>query len=167
MNHQDAGIAENTTIKFIYIEIVTNKVPQGIVQIIKGFFTQPNPCEKLIRYEGSKVEVSASGEVLGVNLDLKNISKEIQEITPATDYAKILDDYQYLLCKEIVRTSSDKKFSDTLTRFRIITVGYITQISLIMKQIQDGLIEGLKEELIRLIQNMRELISNLEKTLLK
>jgi hypothetical protein len=36
-----------------------------------------------------------------------------------------------------------------------------------MKQIQDGVIEGLKEKLIKVIQKMLVLISKLEKTLLE
>jgi hypothetical protein len=36
-----------------------------------------------------------------------------------------------------------------------------------MKHIQDGLIEGLKEKLIKITQKMQDLISKLEKTLLE
>jgi hypothetical protein len=142
-------------------------VPQDVKEIIRGFFSRPNPCEKLIRYYGTKVEISVSGGTMGVNLDLKNISKQIQEITSATEYAKILDDYQYLLCKEIVNSSSNIKFSETLRKYRILILTYITRIGLIMKQLQDGLTEGLKEELIKISLNMQNLISKLEKTLLE
>jgi len=135
--------------------------------VLKVYFVKPNPCEKLIKYQGTKVLISVSGEAAGINVDLKNISKEVQEVTSATEYAKILDDYQYLLCKEVANSPDDAKYGNLLKKYRVVIISYITSIALIMKQIQDGLLAGLKDEVIKISQNMQSLITKLEKSLLE
>jgi hypothetical protein len=121
----------------------------------------------LIKYQGTKVVVSVSGEAMGINVDVKNISKEIQELTSATEYAKILDDFQYLLCKEVANSQDDPKYANKLRRYRILIVSHIASIALIMKQIQDGLLTGLKDEIIKISESMRSLIAKLEKSFLE
>ena len=135
--------------------------------MLKGYFVKPNPCEKLIKYQGTKVLISVSGEAAGIKVDLKNISKEVQEVTDVTESAKILDDYQYFLCKEVANSPDDPKYGNLLKRYRVIIITYITSVALIMKQIQDGLLAGLEDEVIKINQNMQNLIAKLEKSLLE
>jgi len=57
----------------------------------------------------------------------------------------------FSFAKEIVNSKSNVKFCELLRKYRILVVTFITHIGLIMNQIQDGLIEGLKGEIRRLM----------------
>lgn len=108
-------------------------------------------CEKLIKYQGRKVEFSASGGVELIKISLDDFSTEIKNITDATELAKILDDYQYHLCKMYYELNRDdpqrKKVFDLrlsglalLTLFRTVLVSFDNDVERQKKHLDDAIL---------------------------
>ena len=111
-------------------------------------------CHKMIDYQG-------------FDLDLKELTRQIPEITPATKYATLLDDYQFLLCNEMIRSSNDVKYVQKIRGIRIIAVAFIIRLSEILERLkEDPTNEGLKRELGIISEKMSRLIYKLEKSVL-
>jgi len=107
-----------------------------IIKKIKSFLKQTK-CKKLIEYQKTIFKVSLSVNVENIaTFDLKEISKQIQEIAPATNHAKILDDIQFLLCQEIENNTNDPEYLRTLQRFRIIIITYIARLAELLEHIK-------------------------------
>jgi len=103
----------------------------------------------------------------GFDLDLKELTRQIPEITPATKYATLLDDYQFLLCNEMIRSSNDVKYVQKIRGIRIIAVAFIIRLSEILERLkEDPTNEGLKRELGIISEKMSRLIYKLEKSVL-
>ena len=79
---------------------------------MKAFFKK-GACHKLIDYQQPIFKLSISTDIAGMGIDLKEFSKQVQEITPATNHAKSLDNYQYLLCLEIMNSTQDVEYVKT------------------------------------------------------
>jgi hypothetical protein len=102
-----------------------------------------------------------------VTIDLKEITKQLQEVTQATSYAKLLDDFQFLLCREIEEWSDDREYVKLLRGYRIVAAAYIIILAALLEQIKsDSNNEGLRQELVRICRRMSRLIDKLEKSVL-
>jgi hypothetical protein len=125
-------------------------------------------CYKLIKYQGTNWNLSISGNANNVvTVDLKELTRQIQEITPATNHAKLLDDYQFLLCKEIVQWADDVAYVKNIRNFRLVASAYIMRLSEILEQIKTDMTnKGLKRELVRISKKMSHLIDILERSIL-
>jgi hypothetical protein len=125
-----------------------------------------NPCYKLIDYKASDFKISVSAKTGVVNIDLKELSKQVKEVTQATSHAKMLDDFQYLLCREVNNSSNDPDFVKVLKRFRIVAVTYILRLGELLEQIKaDATNKKLQDELVRVSSRMSRLIYKLEAVL--
>jgi hypothetical protein len=72
-----------------------SQIKRRLIAILGG-----SPCYKLIDYQASIWKVSLSADATDVvTVDLKEITKQSQEITLATNHAKLLDDYQFFYAK--------------------------------------------------------------------
>jgi hypothetical protein len=127
-----------------------------------------NPCFKLIDYQGTNWKISLSVDAPNlVAINLKELSKQIQELTPATNHAKLLDDYQFILCKEMERWVDDTKYIEKIRGHRIIAILYICRLAEIIEQIKvDATNQGLKREVVKISKKMTLLIDKLEKSVL-
>jgi hypothetical protein len=127
-----------------------------------------NHCYKLIDYQGAAWKVSLSADAANVlTIDIKDLTKQLQEITPATNHAKLLDDYQFLLCKEIESWPNDREYIEKLRGYRIMAEAYIVRLAEILEQIKiDSTNDGLKQELVKISRKMSQLIDKLEKSVL-
>jgi hypothetical protein len=140
-----------------------SQIKRRLIAILGG-----SPCYKLIDYQASIWKVSLSADATDVvTADLKEITKQSQEITLATNHAKLLDDYQFFLCKDIERWADDKEYIEKLRGHRIMAAAYIVRLAEILEQIRiDSNNEGLKQELVRISIKMSRLIDKLEKSVL-
>lgn len=139
----------------------------SISEKLRGLFRRGRECNKLIEYRGNNFRISTAVAAGGVHVDIKELSKQVQVLTQATNHAKVLDDYQYLLCTELktrVKTDPDRPL---LANYRIIMLGYITQVGSVLEQIKaDRSNKALKKELFRLNGRMRSLIDKMRTDLL-
>jgi hypothetical protein len=126
-----------------------------------------NPCYKLIAYQGTVWKLSLSADAAKVvTVNLKELTKQVQEITPATNHAIILDDYQYLMCRDIERWKDDKEYVKLLRGYRISITAYIIRLAEILEQIKVDIANvELKQELIRISRKMSDLIDSLANSL--
>jgi hypothetical protein len=84
------------------------------------------------------LEVSASVDAAKtLTVDLKELEKQVQEVTPATIHAKLLDDFQYFLCLEIERWADDVNYVKLHREFKVVTVANIVWFCLIMEHIKE------------------------------
>ena len=98
-----------------------------------------------------------------ISFDINELSKHVQEIDQISNYIKILDNYQFLICKEIKKHLNDIEYVKYLGLFRIHICSYITQFQIIAKQLEKDISnKQLEQELTTLSQNMVEAISKLE-----
>jgi hypothetical protein len=138
-----------------------SRVKEWLKEIFKR-----NPCYKLIDYQASDFKISVSAETGVVNFDLKELSRQVKEVTHATTHAKMLDDFQYLLCREVNNSSNDPDFVKVLKRFRIVAVTYILRLGELLEQIKaDTKNKKLQQELARVSSRMSRLIYKLEAAL--
>jgi hypothetical protein len=113
-------------------------------------------------------KISVSVNAIGVAFDLKELSKGIEKVNQATALAKYLDDCQYFFCQEIRNSDKDAHYVDTLRRFRIIIVAYITRLGIFLEQIKtDPNNNELKEEWLHFSSQMSKLMQKLERILLQ
>jgi hypothetical protein len=131
-------------------------LPKSLKEWLKGLFR--NPCQKLISYQETTWKFSASVDAdKSVTVDL-GLEKQVQEVTPATNHAKLLDDFQYLLCKEIERWTEDVNYVSLLSKYRIMAIAYIVCLSQILEDIKvDPTNKALKQELVRISKSMTRL----------
>ncbi|MGH9990326.1 MAG: hypothetical protein ACREAS_07810, partial [Nitrososphaera sp.] len=100
-----------------------------------------------------------------VTVDLKELTKQVQEITRATSHAQMLDDYQYLICMDIERWKDDKEYVKLLRGYRIAIAGYIIRLGEILEQIKADMTNPqLKKELVLISRKMSDLIDKLAKS---
>jgi hypothetical protein len=134
---------------------------------IKSFFKR-DPCNKSISYKASDFKISVSVDVPGIaDFDLKELSRQVKEVTAATTHVKYLDYYQHFLWCEIINSSDDPDYVRILRRFRVIIVSYIIRLGEILEQIKmDKDNTELKQELAKFSERMSELIYKLEKAVL-
>ena len=127
-----------------------------------------NPCFKLINYQGANWKIAVSADVENiVTLNLNELSKQLQELTPATNHAKLLDDYQFILCNEIEKWANDTKYVEKIRGHRVIAVAYICRLAEIMEQVKiDGSNKELKREVVTISRKMSRLIDKFEKSVL-
>jgi hypothetical protein len=137
---------------------------------LRGFFealSRDHGCRKLIAYQGSDIKISVSGSAYGFTMNVNEFSRKKRMITSATDRAKILDDYQYLICEEIRRSHDDPHYVKILTRYRVVIISYFVLLAEIVEQIK---IEPnnlkAKKALQNVTRRMTNLIYKLEKVLL-
>ena len=64
-----------------------------------------------------------------VSINIKELSKQVKEITAATNHAKILDDYQYFICREIERWKDDHEYVELLRNHRMAAAACITRLA--------------------------------------
>ncbi len=135
----------------------------SIYNNLKNFFTK-SECERLISYQKPRYKFLIFTDVQHViSVDINELSKHIQEITLISNYIKILDNYQFLMCKEIEKHVNDIEYVKYLGLFRIQICGYITQFGIIAEQLETDINnEQLVQQLITLSQKMTEAISKLE-----
>jgi hypothetical protein len=142
-----------------------NPVGSRVKKWVKEIFAS-NPCYKLIDYKASDYKISVSAETGVVNVNLKELSRQVKEVTQATAHAKMLDDFQYLLCREVNNSADDPDFVKVLKRFRIVAVTYILRLGELLEQIKtDTKNKKLKQELVRVSSRMSRLIYKLEAAL--
>jgi hypothetical protein len=140
--------------------------PAGIKEWLKEVFKR-NPCRKIISYQGTSWKVSASVDAV-VTVDLKELTKHVQEVTSATNHAKLLDDFQVLFCLDIEKWAHDVNYVNILRRFRIVAIAYIIRLAEILEDIKVDLTnKALKRELVRISVRMTGLIEQFENTLLR
>ena len=87
-------------------------------------------CYKLIEYQGTLWKIAASTDVGRiVTVDLKEITRQLHEVTSATNYAKILDGYQFYLCKEMEKWSNDVEYVKSLRDYRLLIMGNLVLLA--------------------------------------
>lgn len=107
-------------------------------------------CRKLISYQGTSWKFSGSVDAKTITVDLK-LEKQVKEITPATNHAKLLDDFQYLLCKEMERWTDDINYVTIFRKYRIIAMAQIFCLAQILEEVKvDPTNKALKKELVRI-----------------
>jgi hypothetical protein len=68
-----------------------SKFKQWLITIFRW-----NPGYKLINYQGVAWRVSLSADAANVlTVDLKDLTRQLQEITPATNHSKMLENFIY------------------------------------------------------------------------
>ncbi len=139
----------------------------SIYNNLNNFFKK-SECERLISYQKPLYKFTISANVQHViSIDINELSKHIQEINPIANYAKILDNYQYLICREIEKHVDDNEYVKFLGLFRIELCGYITQFEMITEQLKTDINnKHLNLQLITLLQKMIEAICKLESSFL-
>ncbi|MDQ3840178.1 MAG: hypothetical protein M3297_13025 [Thermoproteota archaeon] len=101
-------------------------------------------------------------------INLNELTKQVQEISDATNHAKLLDEYQYLLCIEMEKGSDDRTYVKKLRVHRILALAYIVRLAEISEQIKaDKTNQGLMQELVPVSRKMSQLIDKLEESVLE
>jgi hypothetical protein len=108
-------------------------------------------CEKLVKYDTRMIEFKGlEAEVTGTKISFAGFKTEIERVRQVAELAATLDDYQYLVCKEIKEYD---KASEEYRKYKQLRMGMIlliTKVRVILAAFKDDP-SGQKENLAKLV----------------
>ncbi len=135
---------------------------------LRGLLGQRRECNKLIEYHGNNYVLSASAGVPPISISLQELSRKPVKLAEATNHAKVLDDYQFMMCSEIRNRDPKDRDTKLLANYMVVMMGYVTEIGSLVEQILvKGSSKALEAELVKCDKKAVGLIDQMRKDLLR